>query len=73
MKNEILKFLVFLVILIFVVANLVMMLYIGLDKNEKVECRKWQKYSVEYPGFYLTQWQKTQCDSHQIFINSPIK
>ena len=45
----------------------------GLDRQAKVDCLQWQSQATQYPGFYLTQWQKDQCDSVGITINAPIK
>jgi len=45
----------------------------GIDKDEIRECKKWQEYSAQYQGFYIVQWQKDQCDAHQITINAPVK
>jgi len=40
----------------------------GIDKTERVECYKWQRYAKEFPNFYLTDWQKAQCDAHGIRV-----
>lgn len=45
----------------------------GINKGEIVECNKWQEHAAMYEGFYLVQWQKDQCDAHQITINAPVK
>lgn len=42
------------------------------DKSEVVECLKWQNYAKNMPAFYLTDWQKEQCDRHDITINAPV-
>ena len=39
---------------------------------EEDECMKWQQYAKEYPSFYLTSWQKEQCDRHHIDIDARI-
>ena len=45
----------------------------GVEKAEKAECLKWQDQSLEYPNFYLTAWQKQQCDRYQIEIDAPVE
>ncbi len=44
----------------------------GADKHERVECLKWQEQAEMYSNFYLTEWQKAQCDYHEIEINAPV-
>ena len=39
---------------------------IGIEKTEKMECRKWVKESQELQGFYWTPWQKAQCEHYGI-------
>jgi hypothetical protein len=34
----------------------------GVELHEKYECTKWEKQSVEYSGFYWTDWQLAQCN-----------
>lgn len=46
---------------------------VGIDKNEIVECDSWSAQAAQYSNFYLTQWQKDQCDAHGITINAPVK
>lgn len=41
----------------------------ALTLNEINECLKWQKMADEYQGFYLTDWQKSQCDFHGVDID----
>lgn len=38
----------------------------GIEKNERVECLKWEKQSKEYPLFYSAPWQKKQCLNYNI-------
>lgn len=47
---------------------------IGLDRNEMVECNKWQAQAEEFPArvYYIAQWQKDQCDAHGITINASV-
>lgn len=46
---------------------------IGESRNEVVECLTWQQQAKEYPGFYLLEWQREQCDAHRIWIGAPVK
>lgn len=46
---------------------------IGLGRGETVECQQWRSDAKTLPGFYLTQWQKQQCDHYQINIEAPVK
>ena len=54
---------------LFILAALMLM---GVKNEEKVSCHKWQTQATEYPGFYLLEWQKEQCDAHGIQINAPV-
>lgn len=42
-------------------------------RNESVECSTWQQQARDFPGFYLLQWQRDQCDAHKIWIAAPVK
>lgn len=46
---------------------------IGLGSSEKNECVKWREQSKQYKEFYLTKWQKDQCDHYNISIDAPVK
>ena len=45
----------------------------ALQNHEKTECIKWQGWAQEYPNFYMAQWQKDQCDHHQVEVEVPVK
>ena len=45
----------------------------GLEKEERYECYKWQRWSQELRVFYLTPWQKAQCDHYGIKIDAPVR
>lgn len=45
----------------------------GWNKQEIVDCNTWAQQANAYPAFYLTHWQKDQCDAHGITINAPVK
>jgi len=61
------------VISLFILFVLSALMLMGMKNEEKVSCHKWQTQATEYPGFYLTQWQKEQCDAHGIQINAPVQ
>jgi hypothetical protein len=50
------------------------------DRNAEAECIQWAAeasrhtpYSEHNPGgYYLTQWQKEECDSVNIHVNAPV-
>ena len=45
---------------------------IGIQKEEKNECIKWQQEAKTFPGYYITEWHKMQCDHYEITIDAPI-
>jgi hypothetical protein len=45
---------------------------IGVDRQEKSECLKWQDEATKYPDYYLTAWQKEQCDHWGIQIDTKV-
>ena len=48
----------------------------GIEKafliQEENECMQWQEQAKEFPSFYLTTYQKEQCDRHRIDIDARI-
>lgn len=44
-----------------------------LNKKEIVDCKQWSTEATQYTGYYILQWQKDQCDSHGITINTEVK
>lgn len=48
---------------------------IGMSRSEIADCNKWAQQAEEYPSrlFFITQWQKDQCDAHKITINAHVK
>ncbi len=63
-KENILTFLV----LAAIIVAMFIALFVGVGKSEKLECLKWQKEAEEYPDFFLTEWQKKQCEHHKVEI-----
>jgi len=41
--------------------------------QEQFECQTWQAQAKTFKGFYLTKWQKAQCDRWQIKIEAPVQ
>ena len=56
------------ILMIFALAGLIWMIVWSIQQAEKVECYQLQKQSYKYPGFYLADWQKQQCDRWEIEI-----
>ena len=46
---------------------------LGVERTEKAECLNWQDQALELPNFFLTGWQKQQCDRYQIEIDAPVE
>lgn len=61
-----------LLVMVGFIASLLLMSW-GMDRNERVECNSWKAQSAQFPAFYLTKWQKEQCDTQGIAISAPIK
>ena len=47
----------------------------AIGRSEEVECWKWKQQAIDYKnvGFYLTKWQKAQCDHYRIDIDAPVQ
>jgi len=43
------------------------------NKQEQIECIKWQKQAQEFENYYLLGWQKEQCDHWGIEIDAQVK
>jgi hypothetical protein len=54
-------------------ALFVIALFVGMNRQEVVECDTWAQQASQYPAFYLTQWQADQCAAHHITVNAPVK
>lgn len=52
----------------------------ALDRSETAECLKWQDWEMVYPrwdeerrvGYYITQWQKDQCDAQGVELKAHV-
>lgn len=86
-RNRISNEVMFIITLIFVIALALVLLFrviypkltLALESSARIEetreCIQWQKWSKEIRKdlFYLTPWQKEQCDAVGIKIDAPVK
>ena len=50
-------------IIILIIITFIMFVFVrAIGITEANECIKWEKQSQELVGFYLTDWQKSQCN-----------
>ncbi len=70
--EKILKVVGIIVLLVLLLVLLWWLLDYGMDKTEISECLKWQKEANKIKGYYLLEWQKEQCDYHNIQVNAPV-
>ncbi len=73
MKKEIGEIALIVVGSVVCVIFIIELIFIGFARQEITECNKWQQEAAVYPGYYLSKWQKDQCDAHKIFINAEVK
>lgn len=52
---------------------LVVMFWTSLDQGQKNECLVWKDQATHYLGYYITPWQKMQCDHYGVVILAPVK
>ena len=64
------KKLLFLLLVIVYFFVFLAILEMGIEKQEKFECYQWQKQAKEFPGFYLTEWQREQCEHYNIKVGN---
>ena len=69
LKNKFVKY----IYIILLIASFICIWIYGFNKNEVVECYKWDAQATAYSAFYLAEWQKAQCDAHGIKIDAPVK
>ncbi len=68
-KPSILKVLFYLVTFTLIACSLAWIGNRELDKNEIIECHKWQRQAKEYKNFYMTLDEISQCKAHGILFN----
>lgn len=73
MKKAMIEIGVMMLIVSVLAVVLVTSIIVGTGKSELSECTKWSQEASVYPGFYLAQWQKNQCDAHGVVINAEVK
>ena len=56
------KYFILTVVIVILALLFAFIISIGMDKQGRVNCRKWHEQSKEYVGFYLTESQQKQCD-----------
>jgi hypothetical protein len=62
-------------VLVLVLSLLSLLMSSALKEEERRECLQWEQWSKEIRKdvFYLTPWQKEQCDAVGIEIDAPVK
>lgn len=45
---------------------------LAMIRQEAGECEKWADEAKVYPGYFLLQWQKDQCDARGVAIDAPV-
>lgn len=61
----------FLGIIVFTIIGV--LVFFAANTAEKNECRQWAEQAATLKAFYITSWQKDQCDAWHIKINAPVK
>lgn len=61
------------ILLLVVIVGIVSLIFYGVKKTEKYECQLWSTQAKEYPNYYITQWQKNQCDHYNIDIGAKVR
>lgn len=62
----------YVILIVCAIAGVMFGVITGINNSEATECFKWQGQAKQFPGFYLTNWQKGQCDAHSITIDAPV-
>ena len=44
----------------------------GTARSERAECIKWSNDAHIYPAYYITGWQRQQCNQYGINITAPV-
>ena len=47
-------------------------IYWSLNAHLSYECRKWAHDAELYADYYITDWQKAQCDDMGVAIDAPV-
>lgn len=43
------------------------------ERRATAECEKWADEAKVYPGYFLVEWQKMQCDTYGVSVDAPVK
>lgn len=68
MNDNNVEFAVLLFIALVLIGLTSLVLPMGFNKQMRAECYTWKAQAEEYRGFYLTDWQKDQCDDMGVEI-----
>lgn len=63
---------VLLVLAILTVAGVPLMVR-ALDIEDRADCTKWARQADAYPGFFITESEKAQCDYYSIPVSAPVR
>lgn len=72
-NNEKMKEIFYAIWIPLMIGGLIWAVIVGVNRTERVECFKWKEQAKTFPAFYITQWQKEQCDYNGITIDAPVK
>lgn len=57
----------FMIVLMAAIANW------AVDEKEQGDCQTWATQATQFPEYYITHWQKQQCDRWKVDISAPIR
>ncbi len=55
------------------IAGFAWAMVVGENRQERADCIGWSVDAETFDQFFLTQWQKDQCDAQGIKINAPVR
>lgn len=56
----------------FIIAGFAAVSVIASDRSDRTDCLSWQLDATVYQHYFISQWQKDQCDYWNIEINAPV-
>lgn len=54
------------------IAGITILFSYGMNKQERIDCNKWNEQSTAYANYYVTEWQVAQCNAHGIHLTAPV-
>jgi len=54
------------ILFIIVIVSMFFAFKYGIEKAERAECLKWQEEAKNFKGYYLLDYQRAQCEHHNI-------